>query len=51
MLVKVFGAAVQGIEATLITIEVNCSRDSFPPGGIAGCLREGESRAIVSALR
>ena len=26
MLVKVFGAAVQGIDATLITIEVNSSR-------------------------
>ena len=26
MLIKVFGAAVQGINATLITIEVNSSR-------------------------
>ena len=26
MLVKVFGAAVQGINATLITIEVNCTK-------------------------
>ena len=26
MLIKVFGAAVQGIDATLITIEVNSSR-------------------------
>lgn len=26
MLVKVFGAALQGIDATIITIEVNCSR-------------------------
>jgi len=26
MLVKLFGAAVHGINATLITIEVNCSR-------------------------
>ena len=26
MLVKLFGAAVQGIDATIVTIEVNCSR-------------------------
>ena len=26
MLVKVFGAAVQGIDATIVTIEVNSSR-------------------------
>lgn len=26
MLVKVFGAAVQGIDAIQITIEVNCSK-------------------------
>ena len=26
MLVKIFAAAVQGINATLITIEVNCSK-------------------------
>ena len=26
MLIKIFGAAVHGIEATLITIEVNCSK-------------------------
>ena len=25
MLVKLFGAAVQGIDATIVTIEVNCS--------------------------
>ena len=26
MLVKVFGAAVQGIDALVVTIEVNCSQ-------------------------
>lgn len=26
MLVKVFGAAVQGIDAIVVTIEVNCTR-------------------------
>ncbi len=52
MLVKVFGAAVQGIEATRITIEVNCSRGiRFLLVGLPDAsVRESHER-IVSALQ
>lgn len=51
MLVKVFGAAVQGINATLITIEVNCTRGiKFQLVGLPDAsVREGHER-IVSAI-
>ena len=43
MLVKLFGAAVQGIDATIVTIEVNCSRGiKFLPGGTSGLCCQGE---------
>ncbi|MDD2243899.1 MAG: magnesium chelatase domain-containing protein, partial [Dysgonamonadaceae bacterium] len=52
MLVKVFGAAVQGINATLITIEVNCSRGiKFMLVGLPDTsVRESHER-IISALQ
>ena len=41
MLIKVFGAAVQGIGATLITIEVNSSRGCmFYLVGLQMCIRD-----------
>jgi len=51
MLVKVFGAAVQGIHATLITIEVNVSRGIrfFLVGLPDASVKESHER-IVSAL-
>ena len=51
MLVKLFGAAVQGINATLITIEVNCSRGIrfFLVGLPDASVKESHER-IVSAL-
>lgn len=51
MLIKVFGAAVQGISATLITIEVNCSRGiKFLVVGLPDVsVKEGHER-IVSAI-
>ncbi len=51
MLVKVFGAAVQGINATLITIEVNCTRGiKFQVVGLPDAsVREGHER-IISAI-
>lgn len=51
MLVKVYGAAVQGINATLITIEVNCTRGiKFQVVGLPDAsVREGHER-IVSAI-
>lgn len=51
MLVKVFGAAVQGINATLITIEVNCTRGiKFLVVGLPDAsVKEGHER-IVSAI-
>ena len=44
MLIKVFGAAVQGIDATLITIEVNSSR-----GCISSACRTLLSRKAINA--
>ena len=51
MLVKVYGAAVQGINATLITIEVNYTRGiKFQVVGLPDAsVREGHER-IVSAI-
>lgn len=52
MLVKVFGAAVQGIDATLITIEVNCTRGIkfFLVGLPDAAVKESRER-IVSAIQ
>ncbi|MBP6175940.1 MAG: YifB family Mg chelatase-like AAA ATPase, partial [Fermentimonas sp.] len=51
MLVKVFGAAVQGIDATLITIEVNCSRGiRFLLVGLPDTSVKESHERIVSAL-
>ncbi len=52
MLVKVFGAAVQGIDATLITIEVNCTKGIrfFLVGLPDASVKESHER-IVSALQ
>lgn len=51
MLVKTFGAAVQGINATIVTIEVNVSQGiRFYACGIARqCCEESHER-IASAL-
>ncbi|MFA5650555.1 MAG: magnesium chelatase domain-containing protein, partial [Proteiniphilum sp.] len=52
MLVKVFGAAVQGIEAKLITIEVNCSRGiRFLLVGLPDTAVKESHERIVSALQ
>jgi Mg chelatase-related protein len=52
MLVKVFGAAVQGIDATLITIEVNCSRGiRFLLVGLPDTSVKESHERIVSALQ
>lgn len=51
MLVKLFGAAVQGIEATLITIEVNCSRGiRFMLVGLPDTSVKESHERIVSAI-
>lgn len=51
MLVKLFGAAVQGINATLITIEVNCSRGiRFMLVGLPDISVKESHERIVSAL-
>lgn len=52
MLVKVFGAAVQGIDATVVTIEVNCSRGCkfFLVGLPDSAVKESHER-IISALQ
>ena len=51
MLVKVFGAAVQGINARLITIEVNCSRGiRFLLVGLPDTSVKESHERIVSAL-
>lgn len=52
MLIKVFGAAVQGIDATVVTIEVNTSRGIrfFLVGLPDSAVRESHER-IVSALQ
>ena len=51
MLVKLFGAAVHGINATLITIEVNCSRGiRFLLVGLPDTSVKESHERIVSAL-
>ena len=51
MLVKVYGAAVQGIDATIVTIEVNSSRGIkfFLVGLPDSAVKESHER-IISAL-
>lgn len=52
MLVKVFGAAVQGILATLVTIEVNCSKGiKFMLVGLPDASVKESHERIVSALQ
>lgn len=52
MLTKVFGAAVQGIHATLITIEVNCTRGiKFMLVGLPDASVKESHERIVSALQ
>lgn len=52
MLVKVFGAAVQGISANLITIEVNCSKGiKFMLVGLPDASVKESHERIVSALQ
>ena len=52
MLIKVFGAAVQGINATLITIEVNSSRGCmFYLVGLPDSAVKESHQRIISALQ
>ncbi|NDV68882.1 YifB family Mg chelatase-like AAA ATPase [Dysgonomonas sp. 25] len=52
MLVKVYGAAVQGIDATLITIEVNCSKGiKFMLVGLPDASVKESHERIISALQ
>lgn len=52
MLIKVFGAAVQGIDATLITIEVNISRGCmFYMVGLPDSAVKESHQRIISALQ
>lgn len=52
MLVKVFGAAVQGIDASLITIEVNCTKGiKFMLVGLPDASVKESHERIVSALQ
>ncbi|NCC10752.1 MAG: ATP-binding protein [Bacteroidia bacterium] len=52
MLIKVFGAAVQGIEATLITIEVNSTRGCmFYMVGLPDSAVKESHQRIISALQ
>lgn len=52
MLVKVFGAAVQGIDATIITIEVNCSKGiKFMLVGLPDASVKESHERIISALQ
>lgn len=52
MLIKVFGAAVQGIDATLITIEVNSSRGCmFYLVGLPDSTVKESHQRIISALQ
>lgn len=52
MLVKIFGAAVQGIDATLITIEVNSSRGCmFYLVGLPDSAVKESHQRIISALQ
>jgi len=52
MLVKVFGAAMQGVDATIITIEVNSSRGCmFYLVGLPDSAVKESHRRIISALK
>lgn len=52
MLVKVFGAAVQGIDAIVITIEVNCSKGiKFMLVGLPDASVKESHERIISALQ
>ena len=52
MLIKVFGAAVQGIDATLITIEVNSPRGCmFYLVGLPDSAVKESHQRIISALQ
>ena len=52
MLVKVFGAVVQGINATLITIEVNCTKGiKFFLVGLPDASVKESHKRIVSAIQ
>ncbi|GAB6010561.1 YifB family Mg chelatase-like AAA ATPase [Viscerimonas tarda] len=52
MLVKIFGAAVQGINANLITIEVNCSKGiKFMLVGLPDTSVKESHERIISALQ
>jgi magnesium chelatase family protein len=52
MLVKIFGAAVQGINASLITIEVNCTKGiKFLLVGLPDASVKESHERIVSALQ
>lgn len=52
MLIKVFGAAVQGIDATLITIEVNSSKGCmFYMVGLPDSAVKESHQRIISALQ
>ena len=52
MLVKLFGAAVQGIDATIVTIEVNSSRGiKFYLVGLPDSAVKESHERIVSALQ
>ena len=52
MLVKVFGAAVQGIDATVVTIEVNSSRGcKFYLVGLPDSAVKESHERIISALQ
>lgn len=52
MLIKVFGAAVQGIEAIQITIEVNCSKGiKFMLVGLPDASVKESHERIISALQ
>lgn len=52
MLIKAFGAAVQGVDATLITIEVNCSKGiKFMLVGLPDATVKESHERIISALQ
>ncbi|NDW08604.1 YifB family Mg chelatase-like AAA ATPase [Dysgonomonas sp. 520] len=52
MLAKIYGAAVQGINATLITIEVNCSKGiKFMLVGLPDASVKESHERIISALQ
>lgn len=52
MLVKIFGAAVQGVDAIIITIEVNCSKGiKFMLVGLPDASVKESHERIISALQ